>query len=127
MSRITSSDHQVVQRNTRVISRLGLRRIAADYAGLPRITPIYLNYSKLLRFTSNYFRLIRTAADYSEMSRITSSDHQVVQRNTRVISRLRLRRIAADYAGLPRITPIYLKLFRTNPDCRGLLRNTLDY
>ena len=60
--------------------------ITANYCGLRGITP---EYTELLQLTSIFVGLRQTIADYSGLlglPRITNSDHQVVQRITRVVS-----------------------------------------
>ena len=79
-----------------------------DYCELRHITPNY-------RITPIYFVLLRITLDYSGflgLPRITSSNDQVVQRITRVVSP----------SGLLRITPYYPEL----PDYSDLLRITAD-
>ena len=106
----------------------GLLRFTSDYCALLRITPIFLNYSRLFRFTVNYCGLLRITPDYTGLFqinpilRITSSDHQVVQWITRVVSLPGLPRITADYAELPEFTPYLLGLLQFTPTYFGLLQ-----
>ena len=139
--RIISSDHQVVQQITRVISPLGLPPITPNYFALP---PIYFeflwitqdyhcglssgpadyqscflfgitaDYAELLRIS---LELLRFTSNYFGLPRITSADYQVVQRITGVLSP----------SELPRITPNYSALAPDYSDSLGLRRITLDY
>ena len=109
LPRITSLDHQVVQRITKVICSSALPWIT-------RITLIYLGLLGITRVTPNYqFGSPRCPADYQScfsigitrdydgilgLPRITSLDHQVFQRITKVFFSLRLPKIT-------RITSIY--------------------
>ena len=81
-------------RITRVVPPLGLPRIAADYARLPRITWTTPVYSGLLRFTLDYFGLLQITYVYSGL---------LVR--TRVVSSSWLPRIVVNYARLLRTTP----------------------
>ena len=117
--RITSADLKVVLRITRVFRPSRSPRATADYAGLFRFTWITTDYLGLQRFTwitRDYLGLLRFTPDYSGFSRITSSDHQVVQQITRVFC-------PQDYRGLRQITPDYFGLLRftwITPDYSGL-------
>ena len=70
---------------TRVVSPLELPQITADYARLhritqvPRISPIYLDCSGLLQFTSDYcglLRITRITPDYQFRSPSGPVDYQ---------------------------------------------------
>ena len=93
----------------------GLRRITPNYRGLQRITritPIYLDYSELVRnlicITPSYFELRGLPVRITKWSNRLSElfPHR---------DYCRLHRITPDYYDLPgllQITPIYFRLFR---------------
>ena len=120
--RIASSDHQVVQRITRVVSPSGLPLITVDYDGLLRITRI----PRIISSDHQSSFPLEITADYSRLRRINPvfSDY---------CDLLRITRIALDnldYPGSPlRITKWFTGLpeMFAPRECRGLLRISLDY
>ena len=117
--RITSDYSGLPVRITKWSSGLPELFSPRDYCGLLRITPDYPRFFGLLRFnlitpdlsdllqiTPDHFGLLWITPDHFGLQRITSFDHQVVQRITRVVSSSGLLRITPNYARLPQIIQI---------------------